>query len=74
MSLIEISWYVLRGKDMHFVSPSDTWDPCSKVKLNYINYIIGQGEAKLRIFELASVFYCHPIVSPKQLCALAHLG
>ena len=59
---------------MHFVSPSDTWDPCSKVKLNYIHYIIRRGEAELRILELTSVFHHLPSVGPKQLFVLAHLA
>ena len=33
-----------------------------------------RGKAKLRILELTSVFHHLPSVSPKQLCALAHLG
>ena len=44
----------------------------SKAKLHTI--IIRQGEAKLRIFDISSVFHHVPSVGPKQLCALAHLG
>ena len=59
---------------MQFGSPSDSWDPSSKAKPSHSQYIIRQGEAELQILELASVF-CHlPSVSPKQLCAFAHLG
>ena len=67
------AWYVLRVKNMHFVLPSDSWDPCSKAKLSYVHYIIRQGEAELGILELTSVFHHLPIANPKQLCALAHL-
>ena len=59
---------------MHFGSPSDTWDPCGKVKLSYIHFIIRRGEAELRRLELTSVFYQLPSVSFKQLYLLAHLG
>ena len=67
---------MLRVKNMHFGSPSNTCDPWGKVKLSYdyVYYIIRRGEAELRILELSSVFHHLPIVSPKQLCALAHLG
>ena len=74
MSLIKDPWYVLRVKNMHFGSPSHSWDQCGKSKLSYVQYIIWQGEAKLRILELTSVFHPLPSVGPKQLCALAHLG
>ena len=66
--------YMLRVKNMHFGSPSDSLDPCGKVKPSYIQYIIRQGEAELRILELTSVFHHHPSVGPKQLCALPHLA
>ena len=33
-----------------------------------------QGEAKLHILKLTQIFHHLPSVSPKQLCALAHLG
>ena len=74
MSLIKVLWYALRVKNMHFGSPSDSWDGCGKAKPSYVQYIIRQGEAKLRILELTSVFHHLPSVGPKQLCALAHLG
>ena len=32
MSPIKVPWYVLGVKIMHIGSPSDSWDPCSKVK------------------------------------------
>ena len=51
---------------MHFVLPSDSWDPCSKAKSSYVHYIIRQGEAELVILELSSVFHHLPIVNPKQ--------
>ena len=59
---------------MNFGSASDTWDPCGKVKLSYVHYIIKQNEAKLYILELTSVFHHIPSVGPKQLCGVAHLG
>ena len=74
MSKIKVSWYVLRMKNTHFGSTSDTWDPCNKVKLSYVHYIIRQGKVDLRILELTLVFHHLPSVGPKQLCALAHLG
>ena len=74
MSIIKVPWYVLRVKNMHFGSPLDSWDPCGKAKPSYVQYIIGQGEAELRILELTSVFHHLPSVGPKQLRALAHLG
>ena len=74
MSLIKVLWYVLRVKNMHFESPSDSWDQCGKAKPNYVQYIIRQGEAKLCLLELTSVFHHFPRIGPKQLCVLAHLG
>ena len=65
---------MLNVKNMHFGSPSDSWYPCGKAKPSHVQYIIRQGEAKLRILELTSVFDHVPSVGPKQLCALAHLG
>ena len=59
---------------MHVGLPSDTLDPFSKVKLNYVYYIVRQGEAELHILELTSVFHQLLSVGPKQLCALTHLG
>ena len=74
MSLMKVSWYVLRVKIMHFGSPLDSWDPFCKAKPSYVQYIIRRGEAELRILELTSVLHHLPSVGPKQLCALAHLG
>ena len=65
MTLIKVPWYVFRVKNLHFWSPS---------KLSHMQYIIRQGEAELHILDLTSVFYHLPSVSPKHLCALAHLG
>ena len=62
MSLIEVPWYVLRVKNTHFRSPSDSWDPCSKAKTSNLQYIIMPGEAELRILELTSVFHHLPSV------------
>ena len=59
---------------MQFRSPLDPWGPTGKAKLSYVHYIISQGEAKLHISNLTSVFHCLPSVGPKQLCALVHLG
>ena len=74
MSLIKSSWYAYRVKNMHFGSPSDSWDQCRKTKLSYAQHIIKRGEAELRILELPSVFHHFAGVGPKQLCVLAHLG
>ena len=74
MSLIKVPWYVLRVKNMHFGSPSDSRDPCSKAKMSYVKYIIRQGKAKLHILELSSLFHHLHSVGAKQLCAIAHLG
>ena len=65
---------MLRVKNMHFGSPSDSWDRCGKVKPSDVQYIIRQGKAKLCILELTSVFHHLSSVGPKQLCALAHIG
>ena len=65
---------MLRVKNMHFGSPSDSWDPCGKAKPSYVQYIIRQGKAKLRILKLTSVFHHLPCVNPKQLCASAFVG
>ena len=73
-AVIKVPWYVLRVENMHFESPSDSWDQCGKAKLSYVQYIIRQGEAKLHILEFTSSFHHLPSVGPKQLCALAHLG
>ena len=59
---------------MHSGSPSDPWGPQGEVKLSYVNYNIRQGTAELRLLQLNLVFHHLPSVSPKQLCALAHLG
>ena len=64
---------MLRVKNMHFGSPSDSWDQCGKAKPGYVQYIIMQGEAELRILELNSVFHHFPSIGPKHLCSLAHL-
>ena len=74
MSPIKVSWYVLKMDTMHFGSPSDAWDPCGKVKLRCVNYIIRPEEVELRILELTSVFYHLASVGPKKLCELEHLG
>ena len=74
MSVINVSWYVLRVKKMHFGSPPDYWDPYNKANPSYVQYIIWQGKAEQCILELTSVFHHIPSVSAKQLCALAHLG
>ena len=42
--------------------------------MSYLHYIIRQGEAKVRVLELASVFHHLPSVGPKQLCDLSQLG
>ena len=65
---------MLGVKNMHFGSPSDSWDPYRKAKLSHVQCIIRQGEAELRILELTSVFHYLPSVGSKQLCALAQLG
>ena len=59
---------------MQFWSPSDSWDQCGKAEPSYVQYIIRPGEAELRILELTIVFHHLSTVSPKHLCALAHLG
>ena len=57
MSPIKVPWYVLRVKNMHFGSTSDSWDPCSKAKPSFVQYIIRQGEAELRMLELTPRMY-----------------
>ena len=41
---------------------------------SYIKLLSRQGEAELRLLRLTSVFHHLSSVSPKQLCASAHLG
>ena len=53
---------------MHSGSPS------GEVKPSYVHFIIMGGEAKVCISKLTSVFHCLPIVGPKHLCMLVHLG
>ena len=65
---------MLRVKDMHFGSPSDSWDGCGKAEPSYLQYLISRGEAKLCTLELTSVFHHLSSIGPKHLCALAHLG
>ena len=60
---------MLREKNFHFESPLDHWGSPGKAKLSYVHYIIRQGEAKLRILGLTSVFYHLLIEGPKQLYA-----
>ena len=50
---------------MHFGSLSDSWDQFGKAKLSYVQFISKQGEAKLRVLELTSVFHHLPSVGPK---------
>ena len=74
VSLIKAAWYVLRLKNIHSWSSQDPLGPWDEKKPSYILYDIRREEAKLRILKLASVFHHLPSVSPKQLCALAHIG
>ena len=74
MSLIKVPWYVLGVKNMHFGSPSDSWDSCGKAKQRYVKYILRQGKAELHILELTSMFHHLPSVCPELLCAIGHLG
>ena len=62
MSLIKVAESVSRVKHMHPGSPSDHWDPWSKVISKYVQS------------KLNSVFHHFPNVGHKQLCALAQLG
>ena len=73
VSLIKVAWYVFRVKNIHSWSPPDPLGPWDEEKASYIHYNIRREEAKLRILKLASVFHHLRSVSPKQLCALAHL-
>ena len=76
MSLIKVSWYVLRVKNVHFGSPSDTWNPCgNKAELRTLHYqFVRQGEAELRVLKITSVFHHLSSFHPKQLYVLEHLG
>ena len=42
---------MLGVKDIHFGSPSDSWNPCGKAKLSPVLYTTRQGEPELRILE-----------------------
>ena len=55
MSQIKVAWYVFRVKNMHSESPSNPWGPWGKAKMNYVNYFIRQGKAKLHILSHFSV-------------------
>ena len=66
MSLIKVVWYVLRVKNMHPGSPSGPSGTAA-----------AEAKAEVRILDFKttwSEFQHLPRVSPKQLCALAHLG
>ena len=45
------SRYVLKVKNMHAWSGSNSWGPCGKAKLSYVHYDIRQGEAELHILN-----------------------
>ena len=62
-----------RVKNKQFRLPLEPFGPSGKVKLSYVHYNIRQGEAKLHILKLTSLFHHLPRVGPKQLCAWAHL-
>ena len=74
MSLTKVDWYVLRVKNLYFGSLSDSGGPWGKEKPSYIRCIVRQGKAKQRSSKLTSLFHHLTSVSPKQLCALAHIG
>ena len=48
---------VLRVRNTHFGSPSDSWSPWGKLKLSYIFYMIWQEKAQLGTSKLISAFY-----------------
>ena len=72
MSLIKVTWYVLRVKNMHFGSLLDALGSMrrGKAELNKLQYHAFEP----RILQFNPVFHHLPSVGPKQLCALVHLG
>ena len=68
LAFVKSEKYVVSG------SPSHPLGPLGEVKPSSLHYNIRQGEAKLHILTLTSVFHCLSSVGPKQLCASTHLG
>ena len=69
MSLIKVSWYVLRAEIMH------SWSPMGSMrqgKSRSLHYNTSGGKAQL--CNLTSVFQHLPSVGSEQFCELAHLG
>ena len=71
MLLIKVPQYVLRVKNMHFGSPSDSRNPYSKAKLSFVYYIIMQGEAKLHVQNSLQCFITSLVLFPNS-CVLQH--
>ena len=73
MSVIKVTWYVFRVKNIHSWAPPDPWGPWDEEELSYIHYDIRREEAKQGILKLASMFHHLSSIGPKQLCASAQL-
>ena len=71
--LVKVSWYLLSEKYAFCVTLRHLGSMRQgKADLSTLHNI-RRGKAELRILELTSLFHHLPSVSPKQLCALAHL-
>ena len=66
LSVIKVYWYLHRVKNMHFMLPSDFQGPWGKAKLSYVHGIIRQGETKLHVSKLTSVFHHLPSFIPSS--------
>ena len=75
MSLTKVACYVFRVKNMHPGSPSVPWCSLGKAMLSYIITLLGKVKPScVLILNITSVLHHLPSVSPKQLCALEHVG
>ena len=57
MSLIKVAWYVIRVKICILGHPQTPGVHEVGGKPSYVHYVIGQGEVKLHLSKLTSVFH-----------------
>ena len=74
MKIIKVAWYVLRVKNIPSLSSLEPWLYWGEEYPSYAHYVIAQGEVKLGILKLTSMFHHLLRISPKHLCVLASLG
>lgn len=60
MLLIEVTWYVLRVKNMRSGPPSDPLGLWGKSKLSYAYDDVRQGKVKLQLLKLTNHFITSP--------------